>query len=216
MIISTKRVGPPGSALFVYPFCAGGLAVIDQEPLTMPINRSRTSRFVKETGVAADIAALAEPVLEDMGLRLVRVVVSGRDGGTVQIMAERPGGAITVDDCANVSRALSPLLDVHDPMPGRYHLEVSSPGIDRPLVRPSDFDDWKGFEAKIELREPVAGRKRFRGFIEGFEDGEVHLRVNLPEEHQTQILGFDISQIEQAKLIMTDELISAALARQKH
>lgn len=180
------------------------------------MDQSKTSRFVRETGVAAEIAALAEPVLEEMGLRLVRVIISGRDGGTVQIMADRPEGTITVEDCADVSRALSPLLDVHDPMPGHYNLEVSSPGIDRPLVRPSDFEDWSGFEAKIELRDAVDGRKRFRGIIEGFEDDEVRLLVTLPEMQEAQVLGFHISQIEQAKLVMTDELLSAALAKQKH
>ena len=104
-----------------------------------------TERFVRETGPAADLAALVEPVLEDMGTRLVRVAVSLRDGGTIQIMADKAGGPINVDDCATISRRLSPLLDAHDPIEGRYYLEVSSPGIDRILVRPSDFEDWAGF-----------------------------------------------------------------------
>ena len=105
-----------------------------------------TNRFLVETGPAAEIAALAEPVLEDMGFRLVRVMVSRRDGGTIQITADKAGGTINVDDCATISRRLSPLLDAHDPIEGRYFLEVSSPGIDRILVRPSDFEDWAGYE----------------------------------------------------------------------
>ena len=138
-----------------------------------------TERFLRETGPAAGIAALVEPVLEDMGFRLVRVVMSKRDGATIQIMADKAGGTITVDDCAQISRRLSPLLDAHDPMQGRYYLEVSSPGIDRPLVRPSDFEDWAGYEAKIELTEPIDGRKRFRGMLEGFADGEIRIEVDL-------------------------------------
>ena len=116
-------------------------------------------------------AALIEPVLEDMGFRLVRVVMSRRDGGTIQIMADQAGGTINVDDCADISRRLSPLLDAHDPIKGRYFLEISSPGIDRILVRPSDFEDWAGDEAKVELTELIDGRRRFRGILEGYEDG---------------------------------------------
>ena len=98
--------------------------------------------------MAAEIAALAEPVLSDLGFRLVRVVVSGRNGATVQIMAERPDGTITVEECAEISRNLSPVLDAHDPITGQYTLEISSPGIDRPLVRPSDFEDWAGLRGQ--------------------------------------------------------------------
>ena len=125
------------------------------------------ARFISETGVAAEVAALIEPALNDMGFRLVRVTVSGRDGTTVQIMAERPDGTITVEDCADISRNLSPLLDAHDPISGHYTLEISSPGIDRPLARTSDFEAWAGHEAKIETKELVAGRKRFRGTNSG-------------------------------------------------
>ncbi len=136
-------------------------------------------RFARETGPARAIADLAEPVLEELGFRLVRVKVSGRDGGTVQIMAERPSGEMSVEDCATISRRLSPVLDAYDPMPGQYRLEVSSPGIDRPLVRPSDFALWAGHEAKIELNELVDGRKRFRGLIEGVVKNEVRLKIEL-------------------------------------
>ncbi len=144
-----------------------------------------TERFLLETGPAAEIAALAEPVLEDMGFRLVRVVMSKRDGATIQIMVDKAGGSIVVQDCADISRRLSPLLDVHDPIKDRYYLEVSSPGIDRILVRPSDFEDWAGYEVKVELKELIDGRKRFRGILEGYADGEMRLVVMLDENSRS-------------------------------
>lgn len=175
-----------------------------------------TRRFLRETGVAADIAAVVEPVLEDMGFRLVRVKVQG--GGTadriVQLMTERPDGSITVDDCEAISKGISPVLDVADPISGAYRLEISSPGIDRPLVRPSDFEDWSGHEARIELTEPVGGRKRFKGVLEGFEDGEVRIQADTGE-HGVQHLGLPVNLISDAKLVLTDELIREALARAK-
>ncbi len=174
-----------------------------------------TERFLVETGPAAEIAALAEPVLEDMGFRLVRVVISRRDGGTIQIMADKAGGAINVDDCASISRRLSPLLDAHDPIEGRYFLEISSPGIDRILVRPSDFEDWAGFETKVELKELVDGRRRFRGVLEGYENGEMLLQVRLDEKSEPQTIGLPVGLIHDAKLVLTDELIRASLARAK-
>lgn len=170
---------------------------------------------MRETGPAAEIAALAEPVLEDMGFRLVRVVMSRRDGGTIQIMADRPGGSINVDDCADISRRLSPLLDAHDPIEGRYFLEVSSPGIDRILVRPSDFEDWAGYEVKVELKELIDGRRRFRGILEGYADGEMRLEVKLDETGEPQIIGIPVGLIDDAKLVLTDELIRASLAKAK-
>ncbi|MGH6792618.1 MAG: ribosome maturation factor RimP [Methyloceanibacter sp.] len=167
-------------------------------------------RFARETGTERTIADLAEPVLEELGFRLVRVKVSGRDGGTVQIMAERAGGEMSIEDCAVISRSLSPVLDAYDPMPGHYNLEVSSPGIDRPLVRPSDFALWAGHEAKVELTELVDGRKRFRGEIEGFADGEVRLKVALGPQGEARIVGLPVDMIAQAKLVLTDELIAAS------
>jgi ribosome maturation factor RimP len=172
------------------------------------------ARFVGETGLAADVAALAEPVLTDMGFRLVRVAISGRDGTTVQIMAERPDGTITVQECAEISRNLSPVLDAHDPISGHYTLEISSPGIDRPLVRPSDFEDWAGYEAKVELKEAISGRKRFRGVLEGVEDGEVRLEVEL-DQIGRQIIGLPIGMIGEARLVLTDDLVREALRRSK-
>ncbi|WP_045834613.1 ribosome maturation factor RimP [Hyphomicrobium sp. 99] len=176
---------------------------------------SDTGRFLRETGLAADVAAVVEPVLEDLGFRLVRVKIQG-DGRdrTVQLMTERPDGSINVDDCEAISKALSPVLDVNDPVSGAYRLEVSSPGIDRPLVRPSDFEDWSGHEARIELNEPIDGRKRFKGVLEGFEDGEVRIKTDTGE-HGVQHLGLPVHLIADAKLVLTDELIREALQRAK-
>ncbi len=171
-------------------------------------------RFIQETGLASDLAQLVEPVLDSLGFRLVRIEISGRDGKTVQIMAERPDGSMTIDDCEAISRQVSPLLDVHDVVSGAYRLEVSSPGIDRPLVRPSDFETWAGNEAKIELRQPVGGRKRWKGIVEGFEDGEIRLEVELEEIGKT-VLGFPVDLVSDAKLVLTDELIREALTRAK-
>ncbi len=176
--------------------------------------RASDARFIGETGLAGQIATIVEPVLADLGFRLVRVVVSGRNGSTVQIMAERPDGTITVEECAEISRNLSPVFDVHDPIRGQYTLEVSSPGIDRPLVRPSDFEDWAGHEAKIELKEPVSGRRRFRGILEGIEGEEVRIEVDL-DQLGRQVLGLPIGLLGEARLVLTDELIREALRRAK-
>lgn len=185
------------------------------EPQELAPSAVSAERFMRETGLAADIAAVAEPVLEDLGFRLVRVAVAGgREDRILQIMAERPDGSITIDDCEAISRALSPVLDVADPLPGAYRLEISSPGIDRPLVRPSDFEDWAGHVAKIELKEPVDGRRRFKGTLEGFEGGEVRIATELGELG-LQHLGLPVHLVADAKLVLTDELIREALARAK-
>ena len=171
------------------------------------------ARFISETGVAADVAALIEPALNDMGFRLVRVTVSGRDGTTVQIMAERPDGTITVEDCAEISRNISPLLDAHEPVTGQYTLEISSPGIDRPMARASDFQAWAGHEAKIETKELVTGRKRFRGIILGLAGSEV--RIEVPPDHGGPEVILPIGVIAEARLVLTDELIRETLRRAK-
>lgn len=171
-------------------------------------------RFIVESGAAARVAALIEPALSDRGFRLVRVAVSGREGKTLQIMAERADGTMTIEDCEAISREISPLLDVHEPIAGSYRLEVSSPGIDRPLVRPSDFEDWSGHEAKIELSQPIDGRRRFRGMLEGFEDGEVRLEVDLDQVGK-HVIGLPVGLIADARLVLTDELIREALRRAK-
>jgi ribosome maturation factor RimP len=171
-------------------------------------------RFINESGLAGEIGALAEPLLEDMGFRLVRVTLSGRNGTTVQIMVERPDGAVTIEECAEISRNLSPLLDAHDPIAGHYTLEVSSPGIDRPLVRRSDFDVWAGYEAKLELKELVSGRKRFRGMLQGIEGSEVRLEADLNEGGR-QVIGLPLALIAEARLVLTEELVRETLRRSK-
>jgi ribosome maturation factor RimP len=172
-------------------------------------------RFARETGTARVIADLAEPVLEELGFRLVRVKVSGRDGGTVQIMAERSSGEMNVDDCATISRRLSPVLDAYDPMPGQYRLEISSPGIDRPLVRPSDFALYAGHEAKVELKELVDGRKRFRGVIEGVEADEARLMIEIEGTPDKVVIGLPFSLISEAKLVADMTGLKADLAGKK-
>jgi ribosome maturation factor RimP len=171
-------------------------------------------RFIREAGLASKVAELIEPALQDRGFRLVRVAVSGREGKTLQVMAERSDGTLTIEDCETISRDISPLLDVHDPIAGAYRLEVSSPGIDRPLVRPSDFEDWSGYEAKIETKKLIDGRKRFRGMIEGFADGEVRIEVDIAPGERG-VIGLPVDLIGEAKLMLTDELIREALRRAK-
>jgi ribosome maturation factor RimP len=171
-------------------------------------------RFIVESGAAARVAELIEPALSDRGFRLVRVAVSGQEGKTLQIMAERADGTMTIEDCEVISKEISPLLDVHDPIAGAYRLEVSSPGIDRPLVRPSDFEDWSGHEAKIEVTELIDGRRRFRGMIEGFEDGEVRIEVDLGAAGKS-VIGIPMRLVAEARLVLTDELIREALSRAK-
>ena len=172
-------------------------------------------RFIREFGVASEIAVAIGPVLGDLGYRLVRVSVSG---DTLQIMAERPDGTMSANDCERVSKQLSPILDVMDPISDAYRLEISSPGIDRPMVRPIDFDDWAGYEVKIELTEPVSGRKRFRGLIDGFEDGEVRVDIEVLDDNRKPVretVGFPIGLVKEARLVMTDELIRESLQRAK-
>jgi ribosome maturation factor RimP len=169
---------------------------------------SSGSRIAREAGPAAVVARLVEPVLDEMGFRLVRVRLTA---STLQIMAERPDGTFTIDDCEAVSRAVSPLIDVEDPVPQSYNLEVSSPGIDRPLVRPEDFARWAGHEAKIELVKPLDGRKRFRGTIAGMAADEV--RLTLPPEKAAAgavTVALPFADIGDAKLVLTDALIEAS------
>ncbi len=158
------------------------------------------------------ISALVAPSLEAMGYDLVRVLLQGRQNLTLQIMAERRDRVpMTVDDCADISRALSALLDVEDPISGAYTLEVSSPGIDRPLTRPQDYERFAGFDAKLETVRPVEGRKRFRGKLLGLDvQGQVRLVVETAE------VVIPLADVKNAKLVLTDELIAAATREQEH
>lgn len=158
------------------------------------------------SGKAAEIEALIEPTLDAMGYVIVRVLISGSERQRLlQIMAERADGSgMDVDGCAEVSRAVEAILDVEDPLPGTYNLEVSSPGIDRPLTRLSDFERFAGYEAKVELLEPFEGRRRLKGEILGVADGEIAMAIDDKEWR----IGFH--EIDKAKLILTDELLKQA------
>ena len=172
-------------------------------------------RLITDPGLSARVAAVAEPVLEGMGYRLVRVRVSGMSGCTVQIMAERPDGTMLIEDCESVSRALSPVLDVADPIDRAYRLEISSPGIDRPLVRRSDFERYAGNLVKVEMAVPIEGRKRFRGMLLGVEGEAARIRRTdaAPGESEDALLR--MQDIAEAKLVLTDELIAESLRRGK-
>jgi ribosome maturation factor RimP len=172
-------------------------------------------RLIVEPGLPARVGAIVEPVLHQLGFRLVRVRVSGAEGCTVQIMAERPDGTMTVEDCEEVSRALSPVLDVADPIDRAYRLEISSPGIDRPLVRKSDFDRYAGHVVRVEMNIPVNGRKRFKGTLAGTEGEAARLaRDEVPEGEEPSVL-LPIEDMGEAKLVLTDALVTEALRREK-
>ena len=176
-------------------------------------------RLLADGGGARRIAAIVAPVLRDLGFRLVRVKISAADGSTVQIMAERPDGSMTVEDCEQASIALSPVLDLEDPVSQAYRLEISSPGIDRPLVRVSDFRRAIGHEARIEMAIPVGARKRFRGLIEDVEAAGSHvivrLRLAAKDGGQAELADLPIKDMDEARLVLTEELIRATLRREK-
>jgi ribosome maturation factor RimP len=170
-------------------------------------------RLVIEPGLAARVSSVVAPVLHGMGYRLVRVKVSGEAGCTVQIMAERPDGSMRIEDCEAISKALSPVLDVADPIDKAYRLEISSPGIDRPLVRRSDFERYAGHLAKVEMAVAHQGRKRFRGVIQGVQDDAVRLqRDDVRNEDDVLLVMEDIAD---ARLVLTDELIAESMRRGK-
>jgi ribosome maturation factor RimP len=172
-------------------------------------------RLVLEPGIAARVAAVAGPVLEAMGYRLVRIKVSGELGCTVQVMAERPDGTMLIDDCEAVSRALSPVLDVADPIDRAYRLEISSPGIDRPLVRRSDFERYSGHLAKIEMAAPHQGRKRFRGLLDGVEGDAVRVQREGAAKGEDALVLLPMHDIGDARLVLTDELVAESMRRGK-
>jgi len=172
-------------------------------------------RIIRESGVDARIALIVEPVLGADGYRLVRVRLSGQNGLTLQIMAEREDGTMTVEDCEAVSRLLSPVLDVEDPIDKAYHLEISSPGIDRPLVRKSDFADAVGRLVKVETSIQVAGRKRFRGRIVATDDAGFTVETDKPAIGEDFKTTLPFEAIAEARLVLTDDLIRDALRKDK-
>jgi ribosome maturation factor RimP len=181
-----------------------------------PLNSDLTEkRLITETGVAARVVQVIEGSIQGLGYRVVRVKVSSANGCTVQIMAERPDGTMTVDDCEAVSRAISPLLDLDDPIGKPYYLEISSPGIDRPLVRAVDFARWAGYEAKVELAVPMDGRKRFRGIIGAPNPDGLTVPIDLPDvkEGLPSRIDLPLRDLGDAYLVLTDELVRESLRR---
>jgi len=172
-------------------------------------------RLITEQGTAARVAAIVAPVLTGLGYRLVRVRVSGAQGCTVQIMAERADGSMAIEDCEAASRALSPVFDVEDPIDREYRLEISSPGIDRPLVRRSDFERYAGHEAKIEMTFAQDGRKRFRGIVTGVEGEAAKLRRKDAAEGEAADVLLPIADMAEARLVLTDELVRESLRKGK-
>jgi ribosome maturation factor RimP len=172
-------------------------------------------RLIAETGLSARVAAIVEPVIEGLGYRLVRVRVSGADGCTVQVMAERADGSMSIDDCEACSRALSPVLDNADPVDRAYRLELSSPGLDRPLVRQSDFDRYANNAVKIEMSVAVDGRKRFRGPLLGAEGNLARLKRDDAAAGEPADVLLPIEEMAEAKLVLTDALIAESLRRSK-
>lgn len=171
------------------------------------------SDLIAKTAIDRRLAEILGPVIEDMGFELVRVRLMGGQTKTLQIMAERPDGGIEVDECADISGAVSATLDVEDPISDTYTLEVSSPGIDRPLTRLKDFENFEGFEAKLETSELIDGRKRFRGVLAGVEGDEV--LINIEQDGQSVTVGLEFDWLADAKLVLTDDLIKTMLKARK-
>ncbi|QOF73511.1 ribosome maturation factor RimP [Aminobacter sp. SR38] len=177
------------------------------------VEQTGDDRIIRETGIDARIALIVQPVLRAIGFRLVRIRLSGQNGLTLQIMTEREDGTMTVQDCEAVSRAVSPALDVDDPIEKAYHLEVSSPGIDRPLVRKSDFGNWIGHIVKMETSVMVADRKRFRGKIAEVDEESVLIQRDQAAYGEEPTVRVPFEAISDARLILTDDLIRDALSK---
>jgi len=182
---------------------------------TTTAENANEPRLITETGLDRRIADIIEPVLVQMGFRLVRVRMSGQNGLTLQIMTERNDGTMTVEDCEEVSKAISPVLDVEDPIDKAYHLEVSSPGIDRPMVRRSDFVRWQGHLMKCETSVMVEGRKRFRGKIVAVTEDGFRLERDQPAYGEEPTVTIPFTALSEARLILTDDLIRDALTADK-
>ena len=163
-------------------------------------------------GAARPLLPLLVPVIADLGFHLVRARLTSEGQRMIlQIMAENDAGTIAIEDCEAISLAVSAMLDVEDPISGNYTLEISSPGMGRPLTRPLDFERWAGLEAKVELHNNVDGRRRFRGLVDGFEDGEARLKVALDDYENSQVLGFSLADIAEARLVPDDAALRQSL-----
>jgi ribosome maturation factor RimP len=171
------------------------------------------SDLIAKTAIDRRLADIVGPVIESMGFELVRIRLMGGNTRTLQVMADRPDGGIIVEDCAQISLAISAVLDVEDPIEDNYHLEVSSPGIDRPLTRLKDFDIWNGYEARIETTELISGRRRFKGNLAGTEGDEVLIEIE--ESGAPVTIGLKFDWLSDAKLILNDDLIAEMLRQRK-
>ncbi len=171
------------------------------------------SDLIAKTAIDRRLAEIVTPAIEDLGFELVRIRLMSGKTKVLQIMADRPEGGIVVDDCAKISTAVSAILDVEDPIEDNYTLEVSSPGIDRPLTRLKDFEMWVDYEARIETTELIDGRRRFKGMLRGTEGDEV--LIELQEGKETVTIGLQFDWLSDAKLILTDELIAEMLRQKK-
>lgn len=172
-------------------------------------------RLIRETGMEARVASIIIPVMNSIGFKLVRVLLSGQNGYTLQIMAERADGTMSVDDCEQLSKAISPVLDVEDPIGRAYHLEISSPGIDRQLVRKSDFFRWAGYSMKLETSVLINGKKRFKGKLNGADDDGFNFEADQAAYGEAPRIHVPFDAVADARLILTDELIREALKRDK-
>ncbi|MGR3554388.1 ribosome maturation factor RimP [Paracoccus sp. (in: a-proteobacteria)] len=173
--------------------------------------------LIAKTAIDRRLAEIITPVIEDLGFELVRVRLQGGKTATLQIMADRPEGGINVEDCGDISVAVSATLDVEDPIEDAYHLEVSSPGIDRPLTRLKDFATFEDYEAKLETNQPIDGRKRWKGVLAGVESGDAgdEVLLNIEEAGEIQTIGLNFDWLSDAKLVLTDELIREMLRQKK-
>ncbi len=165
--------------------------------------------LIAKAAIDRRLAEILLPVIEGMGFELVRLRFMGGKTKTLQIMAQRPDGGIEVDECAEISTAVSAVLDVEDPIDENFTLEVSSPGIDRPLTRLKDFESWEGYEAKLETTELIDGRRRFKGILAGTEGDEVLIEV------EEGTIGLKFDWLSDAKLVLTDDLIRDMLRARK-
>ncbi|WP_127561205.1 ribosome maturation factor RimP [Nioella ostreopsis] len=172
------------------------------------------SDLIAKTAMDRRLADILTPLIEGMGFELVRIRLMSGKTMTLQIMAERPDGGIEVDQCAEISTAVSALLDVEDPIEDNYTLEVSSPGIDRPLTRLKDFDTWQGYEAKLETEELIDGRRRFKGELAGIDGDEVLINL-VDEQGEPVTIGLEFDWLTDAKLVLTDDLITEMLRQRK-
>ena len=180
------------------------------------LNEEGGTAHLLAPGPARPYLDLVQPLIEGLGFQLLRIRMTGDDGKMVlQIMAENDEHGLTIEQCETISHAVSDMLDVENPIAGAYALEVSSPGVARPLTRAVDFERWAGYEAKLGVKQAIEGQRRFRGLVEGFADGEARLQVSLEGFSEPQILGFALENIAEARLVPDETELKASLRAAK-